>query len=92
MAFRWASDQPHRAAAAARLKDLVRETLSAEDELVISVSELDCAESTCGGGKETVVLLLWPNRSEKIKVREPMELIEANSIVSALRAVGVLPA
>jgi hypothetical protein len=91
MAFRWASDQSQRSRAAARLKDWLREALEADDDLVISVSEVDCAEATSCGGQETVFALFWPDRSEKFKIQSPMKAIEPIDLVFALRAAGLLP-
>ncbi len=92
MAFQWASDQAQRSEAASRLKTWVRDVLQADDDLAISVSELDCAATACCGGRETIVALFWPDSSGKLRIPAPMEAIQPVDIMFAAWSAGLLPA
>lgn len=74
--------------AARTLADMVRATLSLEEEATVSVSEISCGDPACGGA-ETVVLVMRPGRrTEAAKVLMPMVQVTPEALVAALAPLG----
>lgn len=88
MGFRWAADQKTRSGAAAEIKQWARELLGDDDDLALTVAELDCEANFCCGGRETVIGLLWPSRTERVRIPAPMAQIHRFEVMCALWAAG----
>ena len=70
--------------AALELKAHARTAINADDETVVSVSESDCSDPSCGGAR-TIVLIMHPRRpTEAVKIDKPLEQITRTELSDAL--------
>lgn len=77
--------RPENAAAAAALGALVREIAGLGPEAGVSVSEIHCGHTVCGG-VETVILLMRPGRpTEALKIARPMSAVTREDLAEALK-------
>lgn len=62
---------------------LVRRTLALGDEVLLTISELDCGDPACGGA-ETVVLVMRPGeKTTAFKILMPMASVGAEDVRAA---------
>jgi len=62
---------------------LVRQTLGFPEEVLLTISEIDCGDPACGGA-ETVVLVMRPGeKTTAFKIRMPMAAVAAQDIATA---------
>lgn len=65
------------------LAALVRRTLGFGDEVLLTISEIDCGDPACGGA-ETVVLVMRPGRkTAAFKMRMPMASVAEEDVRAA---------
>jgi hypothetical protein len=74
---------PGRADLSKQLAALVRDTLGFSEEVLLTISEIDCGDPACGGA-ETVVLVMKPGeKTTAFKLRMPMAVVGAADIAAA---------
>jgi hypothetical protein len=79
---------PARREESRRIAALVRAHLQLSDDDAVTVSEIACGDPACGGA-ETVVLVMRPGRrTEAVKLRKPMAMVEAADLDAAWEAGG----
>src|SRR5258708_22295525 len=65
----------HRWNAVRKLKEHARTAINADDETIVTISERDCGDPSCGGAR-TIVLIMHPRRpTEAVGIGKPLEQI-----------------
>jgi hypothetical protein len=73
-----------RSKAVLELKQHARRVINADDATVVSISERDCGDPGCAGGR-TILLIMHPGRStESVKIDKPLEQITRTDLSDAL--------
>jgi hypothetical protein len=68
-----------------KLREHARTAINADDETIVTISERDCGDPLCGGGR-TIVLIMHPRRpTEAVKIDKPLEQITQTDLYNALR-------
>ena len=66
------------------LKRHARTAINADDETIICISEGECSDPGCGGGR-TIVLIMHPERpAEAVGIDKPLEQITRTDLFNAL--------
>jgi hypothetical protein len=74
----------HQWNAVLELKKHARTVINADDETIVCISERDCGDPVCGGGR-TIVLIMHPRRpTEAVKIDKPLEQITQADLSDAL--------
>jgi hypothetical protein len=74
------------------LASLVRAVMHLPDDVLLTISEIDCGDPECGGA-ETVVLVMRPGLpTAAFKIRMPMLRVEEGDILAAATQAGMMPA
>ncbi len=74
----------HRWNAVRELKEHARTAINADDETIVTISERDCGDPGCGGGR-TIVLIMHPRRpTEAVGIDKPLEQITQTDLSDAL--------
>jgi hypothetical protein len=76
-------DAPARRAATRALKQLVHDLLGLEDEAVVMVTELQCAEPGCPP-VETVIAVLRVGARRELKLHKPIVEVTRADLVEAI--------
>lgn len=68
----------------ARVRELTVSILALADDVVVKVNEINCVDPACPG-QETIILIMVPGeRTRALKIRAPVEEVDAASISSAV--------
>src|SRR5258708_35378113 len=68
-----------------KLKEQDRTAINADDETIVTISERDCGDPSCGGAR-TIVLIMHPRRpTEAVGIGKPLEQITQTDLSDALR-------
>jgi hypothetical protein len=77
---------PARREESRRIAALVRARLSLGEDDAVTVSEIACGDPACGGAETVVLVMRSGRRTEAVKLRKPMAMVEAPDIDAAWEA------
>jgi hypothetical protein len=84
---RWARIDPEREAASARIKAWVRDALALDEQVTVSVNEIECGDPACPGGVETVVLVRAKAAvTRAMKIAGPATDVTRDAVLGAVAA------
>jgi hypothetical protein len=67
-----------------RVRDLAIAVLGLADDVIVKVNEINCVDPACPG-QETIILIMAPGqRSRALKIRAPVESVDAAAITQAV--------